>query len=120
MYPELPTPVGVPELLILVTATWEPTVRPWGSSVVTLKVLLAQVASAINLKFLCSLICVSEPDPKYVWISELVAPIEVLDSWIINPSLGGLAIVPPLFAGRTYLTLYVISFVFLLSPFLLI
>ena len=66
------------------------------------------------------MICVSEPDPKYVWISELVAPIEVLDSWIINPSLGGLAISPPLFAGRTYLTLYVISFVFLLSPFLLI
>ena len=64
MYPELPTPVGLPLLLILTISTWEPTVRPWGSSVSILTALLAQVASAINLKFLCSSTLEIDPLPK--------------------------------------------------------
>ena len=38
----------------------------------------------------------------------------------MNPSLGGLAFVPPLDAGITYLNLYIVSFAALLSDFLLI
>ena len=42
--------------------------------------LASHLAFAIKLKFLCWLILVIEPEPKYVCTSEVVAPIEVLDS----------------------------------------
>ena len=38
---------------------------------------------------------------------------------MMNPSVGGLATVPPVDAGMTYLILYRVSFAFLLSLFLL-
>ena len=65
----------------------------------------SQVALEINLKFLCWFGFDKDPLPKYVWISEVVEPIDVFDSCKINPSTGGLAIVPPEFAGITYLNL---------------
>ena len=44
----------------------------------------------------------------------------MLDSCKINPSLGGLALAPPLDAGITYLSLYIVSLAALVSDFLLI
>ena len=44
----------------------------------------------------------------------------MFDSCKINPSVGGLAIAPPLEAGITYLNLYIVSFADLVSDFLFI
>ena len=57
--------------------------------------------------------------PKYFSISEVVDPIEVLDSCKINASLGGLDTTPPMEAGMTYLARYTVSIAFLVSVFLL-
>ena len=103
MKPELPTPVALEELLTFTNSTWDPTERSWGSSVFTVTSNPFCVTLEINLKFLCWFSFVNEPDPKYVWISPSVEPIEVFDSWTMNPSLGGLATAPPNEDGITYL-----------------
>ena len=90
-------------LVTLTTSTSDPTERWWGSSVATLTVEPSHVASAMKLKFLCWVSLARDPLPKYVSISVLVDPIAVLDSCIINPSLGALAVPPSL--GKTYLAL---------------
>ena len=103
--PELPAPVVFMPLTTLISSTLESTERSCGNSVKTFATFDAQWACAINLKFLCSFSWFNDPDPKYVWTSESVDPIEVFDSCKINPSLGGLAFAPPLDAGITYLNL---------------
>ena len=103
--PVFAVPAEFVELWILINSTLESTDKSCGNSVKILATLDDQWAFAINLKFLCSFSWFKDPDPKYVWISVFVEPIDVFDSCKINPSVGGLAIAPPLDAGITYLNL---------------
>ena len=104
-------------LLTLTICTSEPTDKSCGSSVVIVATFADHSAFAMNLKFLKSFLFERLPDPKYFDIS-LVDPIDVLVSCKIYPSTGGLAVASLSF-GRTYLTLYRVSFDSLLSFLLL-
>ena len=62
--PELPAPVVLIPLLILISSTLESTERSCGNSVNTFATFDAQWAWAINRKFLCSFSWFKVPDPK--------------------------------------------------------
>lgn len=113
--------MGLLLLAILIISTWDPIFNSCGTSVITLATLFAQRASAIILKFLNSVEFERVDVVLLYWYatSASVRPIVLLDSWIINPSMGGLAVTGES-DGITYLNLYRESSRFLLSTFLVI
>ena len=91
------------ELTTFKTLTWLPIDNSWGSSVLKYAYVPSQLALEIMRKFLnwFSFEIETVVGLNGIATSAFDEPIVVEDSWIINPSSGGLADVTPADAGIT-------------------
>ena len=94
--PRFSSPVGLIVLLIFWISISESRDNPWGNSVINVAIPPSQIENAINLKPFNSYgfvleICDVLSILKYFWISVLLVGIVSFDSWMIYPSIGGLA-----------------------------